>query len=402
MIPRALLLTTLPVLAAHWLVLQGAPHWSPAWDSASTPNGPVFSTRSLPPAAAPTPPPAAVTPASRAATAPRATPPRRPRPQPPAGTVTAAAAPEAIAAQADLPEPPPLADAPGTQAAVPEPPLAETPQAPPAGAETPVPPAPAPDTVALAAAAPSIAAQAPPEADSLRHGLEIRQPGASPGRSGGQAPPAVRIPAPAQLAFDVSGQAKGFHYSARAELRWEHDGQRYTAFQELKAFLVGSRSQRSVGQITAQGLQPERFADRVRNEQAAHFDPAQGRVTFSANTPDAAIGPGAQDRLSVFIQLGALLAAHPERLGPGTQISLTTVGARNADRWTFSIEGPETLDLPAGTTPTVKLLRLPQQEYDQKAELWLAPSLGYLPVRIKLTQSNGDFADLQLRSSSAP
>jgi hypothetical protein len=32
-------------------------------------------------------------------------------------------------------------------------------------------------------------------------------------------------------------------------------------------------------------------------------------------------------------------------------------------------------------------------------ELWLAPELGYLPVRIKQTQANGDFADFQLRDA---
>ena len=114
------------------------------------------------------------------------------------------------------------------------------------------------------------------------------------------------------------------------------------------------------------------------------------------------MGPGAQDRLSVFIQLGAMLAADPGRFVPGTQVTLTTVSARSADRWTFTIEGPETLDLPSGPTPVLKLQRLPRKDYDQKAELWVAPALGYLPVRIRLTQANGDFADLQLRSSSAP
>jgi len=210
------------------------------------------------------------------------------------------------------------------------------------------------------------------------------------------------MPAPTRLAFDVSGQAKKFAYSARAELLWQHDGNRYEARQEISAFLVGTRTQRSVGTVTEQGLLPEKFSDKSRSEQAAHFDYAKGRVTFSANTPDAAAGPGVQDRLSLFIQLGAMLAADPSRFVPGTQITLTTVSARSADRWTFTVEGPETLDLPAGPTPALKLLRLPRKDYDQKAELWVAPGLGYLPVRIKLTQANGDFADLLLRASGPP
>jgi hypothetical protein len=214
--------------------------------------------------------------------------------------------------------------------------------------------------------------------------------------------PSVRLPAPTRLEFDVNGQARKFTYSASAELLWQHDGSRYEARQEVSAFLMGSRAQRSVGAVTAHGLQPERFSDKSRSERAAHFDHAKGRVTFSANTPAAAVGPGAQDRLSVFIQLGALLAADPGRFVPGTQITLTTVSVRSADRWTFTVEGPETLNLPAGPTQTLKLQRLPRKDYDQKAELWVAPALNYLPVRIQLTQANGDFADLRLRSSSVP
>ena len=66
------------------------------------------------------------------------------------------------------------------------------------------------------------------------------------------------------------------------------------------------------------------------------------------------------------------------------------------------MEAAETLNLPAGALPTLKLQRQPRRDYDQKSELWLAPDMGYLPVRIKITQANGDFADLRLRTSSPP
>ena len=269
-------------------------------------------------------------------------------------------------------------------------------------AAEPTPPAPAASSPAPPASTPEQSA-APADPDTQASaGVDIRAPGGGPGQAASTAPPPVRLPAPSRLTFDVSGQAKRLTYSARAELLWQHDGSRYEARQEISAFLLGSRTQRSVGAVTAKGLAPERFSDRSRSEQAAHFDHAKGRVTFSANTPEAATGPGAQDRLSVFIQLGALLAADPGRFVPGTQITLTTVSARSADRWTFSVEGPETLELPAGTTQALKLQRLPRKEYDQKAELWVDPARGYLPVRIKLTQANGDYADLLLRSSGTP
>ena len=40
--------------------------------------------------------------------------------------------------------------------------------------------------------------------------------------------------------------------------------------------------------------------------------------------------------------------------------------------------------------------------YGLLAQLWLAPELGYLPVRIRITQANGDFAELNLRAHGVP
>ena len=380
---RALVFITALVLALHWLVLSGVPL---AWDSPRSPVGKVFSTRSI----APAPPPPAAAPSGVTAVPVAA-------PQPPARKKAPAPKRPPAPAALDRPEPAPTvaavaeADAPAdtgaaitVASATPETPADDTA------------PAPAP-----AASAPAAPAEPATEDAQTGTGVDIRPPGDT-GRSVGAPPPPVRMPAPTRLTFDVSGQAKKFAYSARAELLWQHDGNRYEARQEINAFLVGARTQRSVGTITEQGLLPEKFSDKSRSEQAAHFDYAKGRVTFSANTPDAVAGPGVQDRLSLFIQLGAMLAADPGRFVPGTQITLTTVSARSADRWTFTVEGPETLDLPAGPTPALKLLRLPRKDYDQKAELWVAPGLGYLPVRIKLTQANGDFADLLLRASGPP
>jgi hypothetical protein len=66
------------------------------------------------------------------------------------------------------------------------------------------------------------------------------------------------------------------------------------------------------------------------------------------------------------------------------------------------VEGEEKITLPAGSYNALRLIRLPRQPYDLTVEIWLAPALGYLPARIRLTQSNGDFIDQQLRSSETP
>lgn len=215
---------------------------------------------------------------------------------------------------------------------------------------------------------------------------------------------AVRLPAPLRLEFEVIGQAKKFQYHANAELLWQHDEQSYQARQEIKVLFLGTRTQSSKGSITPQGLRPLQFSDQARREQAAQFDYEGQRIRFNSNSPEAPLLPGTQDRLSIFIQLGALLAAAPERYPTGTRIQIATAGGSNANPWTFRVEGPETLELPAGNFSTLKLQRLPRDgdDNDQQAELWLAPRLGYLPARIQLTQSNGDFANLRLSGHHPP
>lgn len=268
-----------------------------------------------------------------------------------------------------------------------------------AGTSATAPPTPASGAPPVPALAAVPAAAGPPEAANA---LTLFAPGADQPQSGPA--PAVQLPAPQQLKFEVTGQAKTFQYSARATLLWQHDGQRYQARQEISLMLLGARTQTSSGTLGPAGLQPERFGDRARSEKAAHFDYAQQRVTFSSNAPDAPLAAGTQDRLSVFVQLGALLSAAPERYPPGTRIRLDTAGTGAVDAWTFTVEGEETLQLPLGSMRTLRLQRLPRpgHDNDQKAQLWLAPTLGYLPARIRLTQASGDFADLQLISHQAP
>jgi hypothetical protein len=212
----------------------------------------------------------------------------------------------------------------------------------------------------------------------------------------------ITLPGSIRLLYDVQGQVKKMDYKARSELLWRHDGSHYDLRFEVSAFLVGSRVQTSRGQLTAQGLAPERFSDKSRNERAAHFNYDQGKVTFSANSPDAPLAPGMQDRLSVFIQLGALLAGNPEAFPPGTTIRQATVGPRDTDLWKVTVAGEETLRVLGEEVQTLRLTRPPGQQYDNQVELWYAPSLGYLPVRIRLTQPSGDFADMLLRATEIP
>jgi hypothetical protein len=206
----------------------------------------------------------------------------------------------------------------------------------------------------------------------------------------------LAIPGSVRLRYSITGEVKRLPYSARAELLWQHDGSAYDARYEVGAFLMGSRTQTSAGRITPEGLAPTRFADKSRSEVAAHFERDKGKVVFSANTPDAPLLAGAQDQLSILLQLGAMLAGDPARYPPGTNLTIQTIGPREADAWLFTVGAEETLSLPAGEIRALKLTRNPRHDYDRRMELWLAPAIGYLPARVRLTQSNGDVVDQQL------
>ena len=217
-----------------------------------------------------------------------------------------------------------------------------------------------------------------------------------------QAQVSFNIPGSVRLKYQMTGLSRGLNYHATGVMTWLQDGSRYEATMVVSAFLIGSRSLNSVGDITVDGLAPKRFADKSRSELAAHFQPDKRTITFSANTPDAPWKRGAQDRLSVFFQLASLLAGQSDSFPQGTKIPIYTAGQRDVDTWTFSVAGHEELNLPHGTVTAIKLSRDLRQEFDQRVEAWFAPSLGYWPVRIKVTQPGGDYIDQQLSSSGPP
>ena len=217
-----------------------------------------------------------------------------------------------------------------------------------------------------------------------------------------QSPSALSIPNSVRLSYKMTGLSRGLNYHANGELNWLREANRYESSMVVSAFLLGSRSMTSVGEVTADGLAPKRFGDKARNELAAHFDADKGRITFSANRPELPWQRGAQDRLSVFFQLAGLLAGQAGAVPTGTRIALYTVGPRDAETWTFIVDSMENLSLPVGDIKALRVTREPLREFDQKIETWFAPSMSYWPVRIKITQSNGDFVDQQLSGSSAP
>jgi hypothetical protein len=50
-----------------------------------------------------------------------------------------------------------------------------------------------------------------------------------------------------------------------------------------------------------------------------------------------------------------------------------------------------------GKTNAWHVVRIPRPgSYDQKIDIWLAPQQGWYPVKIRYTETNGDFLDMSL------
>ena len=373
---RPLAVLALLVFAAHLLILQASPdRMGPQADKEAAK---VFTTRSIaaPPAVQPAPAAAVIVPAPTPQKAASKKPLRQEIRGPDAIDFAANASPENTS-------PPPV----DTETPSASTPVASTPTV----AAVSAPPLPVPSTAAVQPD------PAPP--------VSAAQPSTGPKPT---VVTAISLPGSARLQYKVVGTSKGLNYFADAELNWSNNGSRYDATMKVSALFVGSRSMTSSGAVTPTGLAPTRFADKYKSELAAHFEADKGKVSFSANTPDVPWMDGAQDRVSVFLQLGGMLAAGPGgAAGPagfavGSSITVYTVGPRDADTWTFLVEATEQLSLPGGDMATLKLTRKPRREYDQKVEVWYAPSLGYLPVRNRITQANGDFVDQQLKAVARP
>ena len=70
---------------------------------------------------------------------------------------------------------------------------------------------------------------------------------------------------------------------------------------------------------------------------------------------------------------------------------------RTLERWTYDVVAEELLQFPFGSVPTLHVK--PRREAgggDLLAEIWFAPTLQDLPVRILIRQREESFADLTL------
>ncbi|WP_427312255.1 DUF3108 domain-containing protein [Cupriavidus sp. H39] len=186
-------------------------------------------------------------------------------------------------------------------------------------------------------------------------------------------------------------------------IRWEQDGGRYRLAVETRVLWFRFAFQSS-GAMAEQGLLPERYEERRRNKvEATRIDAAAGTVAFASGA-QAPFPAGAQDRFSVFLQLVGLVRGNPQRYAsPGVTETFQVADTRDVEPMQVQYVGEDEIDTGQGVVRAKHFVRLPRRANDRRrVEVWLAQSLGWMPVRLRQTEPDGTQIDLVYRGKEGP
>lgn len=186
--------------------------------------------------------------------------------------------------------------------------------------------------------------------------------------------------------------------SAKAVIAWEFKGDHYRLSMVAKgqglAALMGSYTQTSQGRIGPAGLMPETFtADSIRHKDSATFDWANKQLHLKHRKGEQTVELPelTQDLLSVMFQLAF---APPQ----GSVITTRVTNGRKLDTYTWELKGEESLNLESGDYRAIRVAKQRAANEDG-LEIWFAPQIHYLPVKIVFVGKNGE-AERQLFVSS--
>jgi len=236
--------------------------------------------------------------------------------------------------------------------------------------------------------------------------LEAPVPVASAASAAATDEPGPEWPLSTRLSYVLTGNYRG-PVNGQAQVEWLRKGRDYQVHLDVGvgpsfAPLI-TRRMSSQGQLTPEGIAPQRYDEETR---VILGDARRVSVFFLGGEIQLASGVrepaprGAQDSASQFVQLTWLFLTGREPLQAGRVIEFPLVLPRRQYAWQYQVIGEEVLDTPMGQVATwhVKPSRTAGGG-DLTAEVWLAPTLQYLPVRLVIRQDADTYIDLMLKSA---
>jgi len=185
-------------------------------------------------------------------------------------------------------------------------------------------------------------------------------------------------------------------------ISWLTDGDHYDLVVSLPVPFVGKFTYMSHGHVDAFGLAPERYTEQrgSRGADETRFQRDTKQITFTRTPTVLALPDGAQDRFSMVFQLASLVRGDPARYTPGVTRSFFVVDNDSGENWPVETLDTESVQIGSGFVSALHFTRLPRHAGDRrKIDVWLAPSLGYFPVRIVQTEPSGTQVELLLHDA---
>ena len=210
--------------------------------------------------------------------------------------------------------------------------------------------------------------------------------------AGGSASAAASVPsiAPASATITYNLFRNGIQLGIVTEHFVVKDGA-YRATSEARATGLFALLQRepvlyvSVGELTKNGLRPQRFEGRhAGKSMSADFDWPGSKLTLIHDGLNHALPlpPGAQDRLSIMYQLMFAVRAK----APYMDFAMTN--GRKLEHYRYSARPDVTIDTPFKRLSTIHLVK--QREADDSGtEIWIAPEYGNVPVKVLIIEDDG-------------
>ncbi|MDB5758566.1 MAG: hypothetical protein JWM30_1855 [Burkholderia sp.] len=307
---------------------------------------------------------------------------------------------DAPAVTVQLRPPPALAPAPPVVAAAPKPPRPRK--------RRPAAVAPVAPTPAVVSAPEPSTVETPPEiaaAPAAGTPSEAAAPEPAPAEQAAapaEAPPyRFRMPPSVELKYDVQALRDGKIVYGSGKISWRADAGRYQVDGEASVLFFTVLNFQSVGAVDEFGVAPELYSEKRfrRPENVTRFERGSQRIRFSGSDASFPRADGAQDRASIVWQLAAIGLGDPGRYAPGAAIELFVAGVRDAEPWVIQVIGLEQTETPAGSTEAWHVVRAPRSgSHDQKLDIWLAPQHWWYPVRLRFTETNGEYLDMAVTS----
>ncbi|WP_429299625.1 DUF3108 domain-containing protein [Paraburkholderia sp. GAS199] len=226
--------------------------------------------------------------------------------------------------------------------------------------------------------------------------------GAASATAAASAPPAAAgvkfsVPPSGELQYDT------FYNGVRNQpgtIHWTSSAQGYEMVVSVPLPFVGTFVYSSHGRIDAFGLAPDQYVEKRgrRAEDIAIFNRTEKKIAFTRTPAALPLPDGAQDRFSVVMQLASLVRGDPAAYQPGVTRQFFVIDSDSGENWPVETIGNETIRTAQGYLDTRHFKRLPRHDGDQRRiDVWLAPSLGWLPARIMQTEPNGTQIELVWR-----